>query len=139
MKDNGKGDLSQYSVEEIGKFVHSEQSMDKAFKAQDPMNAVRMMILSDEEFLDNAMRYDLPSTRMVLGVSVSIQECNEHGYQGGIDFYKYFCGLLPSKHGKRIGLFVDAIIGERKWKEGSFQGNGGGGLEKVKNFVTGKN
>ena len=136
---NGKGDKDKSAdvstaVSQLSEFVHSPDSTDKAFKQQGDVNALRLMIMSDDDIIDNAMRYDLPNNRVILAIAGYIQKCVEHNYPEGIEFIKYLCGLLPSRKGRRISLFVDAIIGERKWKEG---GQGGGAFDKVKKWMAG--
>jgi len=133
-KGNGKGDLQE--VEELEKFIHSPDSTDKAFKSQEAYNAIRMLILSDPEFLDNSMRYELPNNRVILAIAGYYQKCLKHNYMEGMEFVKLLCGLLTSRKGKRVEKLVEAIIGERKWKEG--QGAGGQGvMDKLKNFASG--
>jgi hypothetical protein len=131
----GGNGFNENELKELESFIHSPDSTDKAFKNQEGLNALRLMVLSDPEFLDNAMRYDLPSSRLILAIAFSMQRCKKHGYTGGIEFYKMICALLPAKRGKRIDQLVDAIAGERKWKEGMNSNNGLG--DKIKNFVSG--
>jgi len=133
-KDNGNKDKTD--LKELEDFVHSPDSTDKAFKTQEAYNAIRMLILSDPEFLDNSMRYELPSNRVILAIAGYYKKCSKHNYTGGMEFIKLLCGLLTSRRGKRVDKLVEAVIGERKWKEG--QGAGGGGSwDKVKNFIKG--
>lgn len=133
--NNGNGQLDDAAIEELKKFIHSPDTTDKAFKNQDTLNAIRLVILSDPDILDNAMRYDIPSNRMILGLAVSLQQCQEHHYAGGENFYKMLLGLMPSRHGKRVDQLIEAIVGERKWKEQSAQN---GIANKIKGWVTGQ-
>ena len=136
-KEEGNGKLSVDEVRELETFVHSPDSTDKAFKSQEAYNAIRMLILSDEKFMDNSMRYELPSNKVILAIAGYYQKCLKHDYMEGMEFIKLLCGLLTSRKGKRVDKLVEAIIGERKWKEGQGGGQGGGLSDKIKNFVTG--
>ena len=133
MGNNGSND--NLEIEQIKEFIHSPNSQDNAFKNQEGLNALRLMVLSDPEFLDNAMRYDLPSSKLILAIAFSMQRCKKHGYAAGIEFYKTICALLPSKQGKRIDQLVDAISGEKRWKSGV--GGQQSIMDKVKNFAFG--
>jgi len=136
MKDEGNGKGSPENIKELEEFVHSPESVDKAFKSQEAYNAIRMLILSDPEFLDNSMRYELPNNKVILAIAGYYKKCLKHDYTEGMEFIKLLCGLLTSRKGKRVDKLVEAIIGERKWKEGQSAG-GGGTFDKIKNFVTG--
>lgn len=136
MVDNGnngnKG--ASFELDKLNEFIHSQDSTDKAFKNQDTLNALRLMVLSDPEFLDNAMRYDLPNSRTILAIALSMQKCIKHNYKDGINFYKVLCGLLPSKQGKRIDQMVDAIGGDRRWREGDNKGF----MDNMKQWASGQ-
>jgi len=136
---NGKGQsleavLNTKELKEYEEFVHTPDSTEKAFRGQDTLNAIRLLVLSDPEFLDNTMRYDLPSSAVILAVALSISRCTQHNYQDGVEFWKLVCGLMTSKRGKRISQLVEAIIGERKWNEN--QAGSGGIGDKMKAFAN---
>ncbi len=122
-------------LEALKHFIHSEDSIDKAFKGQDSVNAMRLMVLLDPLFRDNVMRLDLPSYRIILAIAMSMQRCAKHSYKDGIAFYEILCGMMTSRKGKRIDKLIDAIAGERKWKEG--EGGQRGIMEKLKNWAGG--
>jgi len=134
-RDNGKGDTQEVTkvLDELNEFIHSPDSTDKAFKSQETFNAIRMMILSDEDIMANLMRYDLPNNRVILAMAGYIQKCKEHNYVEGVMFVMTLCGLLTARKGKRTDRFVDAIIGDRSWKEGQ---QGGGMMERAKNWFN---
>lgn len=139
---NGKGQsfeavLDTKELKEWETFVHSPDSTAKAFHGQDTLNAIRLLVLSDPEFLDNTMRYDLPSSAVILAVALSISRCKQHNYSDGIEFWKLVCGLMTSKRGKRIAQLVEAIIGERKWNENQSGGTIGDKMKAFANKITG--
>ena len=129
MSDNGNDSVD---VEELKNFIHSQGSVDKAFASQDTVNVLRMMVLSDPNILDNAMRYDIPSLRMVLGLAMSIQECEDHDFQSGVEFFKLLCGLMPSRRGRRIEQLISAIAGQQAWEK---REQTGGFFDKAKNWA----
>jgi hypothetical protein len=131
MSDNGNGNgkLDNSELEALNQFIHSGDSTDKAFKSQDTLNALRLMVMSDPEFIDNAMRLDTPSMAFILGLAVSVQQCKAHNFKDGEDFLKLLTSLLPSRHGKRIDQLIAAISGEKQWQQ---SGQGSGLMDKIK-------
>ncbi len=126
-----KAEVENY--EQLKEFIHTQGSTDKAFSSTDTNNALKIMMTSEKEFLDNAMRYDLPSNRIVLALAFEYGRYKEHGFEEGINFLMLLCGLLTSKKGKRIQIMSDTVIGERKFKENT---SGNGLWNKAKNFMT---
>jgi hypothetical protein len=134
-KDKGNGKVNA-SEDEITALLKNN-SIDNAFANKDVVNAIRMIIMSDKEIMDNVMRYNIPSKRFAVAAASYIRKCDEHGYVKGIDQIKMQLGLMTSIGEKRINDLVTAVIGERKWQEG--QQNGGGGmLKNIANKVYGQ-
>jgi len=102
-------------------------SIDNAFANKDVLNAIRMIIMSDEKIMDNVMRYNIPSRRYAVAAASYLRKCDEHDYVKGTDQIKMQLGLMTSIGESRIKDLVTAVIGERKWQEGS---DGSGGLRE---------
>ena len=133
MSDNGyPTDVDEV---EIKKFVQGPDSASAAFGESGGTSALSVLMEQAKEFIDNTFRYDIPNTRVALGIAMSMQRLEEHGYVEGILFWKYTLGLTASRRAQRANLFVDAVIGERKWKEGE---RTNGFFKKTQDFMFGK-
>lgn len=111
-------------------------SFEKAFKTQDVLNAIRLIILQDENFIDNAMRYNIPNRRFAVAAASYYRKCLKHGYTEGIEQLKMQLGLMTAIGEKRMLLLVEAVIGERKFKD---NGQGVSGLaDQIKNWAFNK-
>ena len=128
---NGKGEALEIKSElnELKNFIHSDESLDKAFKSNESLNAMRLMVLSDEGIIDNAMRYHIPSYRVMMAIALSVQRCVKHDYTQGIEFYRLLLAMMPARRGHRIDQLIDAISGERRWQQG---GDKPGALNNMK-------
>lgn len=136
-KDNGKGELDRQTLaelKELQELLHSPDSTDKAFKSQEVFNAIKMLVLPDDELMENSMRLFLQSNRLILAIAGYYHLCEEHGYESGKKWVRLLCALLTSRKGLRVEQFVDSIIGERKWKEA----HGPGLMERAKNWLFNK-
>ena len=135
--DNGDKGKNEAKVADLEKFIHDQTSEDNAFRTSEQFNAIKILMTSEQLIEDNAMRYDIPSNAMILGVALSIQRCHDHDYQGGVEFWKLVLALMTSKKGKRTSQFVDAIIGEQRWKAGITQNQNLSFFQKAKQMVQG--
>ena len=124
LNDDGNKNLSTAELEAY----LGDGSIDKAFKSQDVLNAIRMIILQDKEIMENSMRYNLPNRRWCIAAASYVRKCVEHGYNKGIDQVMMQLGFMTSIGGERIKQLVTAVIGEQKWQ----QGKGNGMIDKIK-------
>ena len=132
MGDNGFPE--GVDVEKVKAAIQGADSPTQAFKSQDVVNAMEILMKQDKDFLDNTFRYDVPSGKVALCASIIVQRCTEHDYENGLLWLKYLLGLTASVHGKRVNVFSDTVIGERRWKEGI---RGQGFFNKAKEWMTG--
>jgi hypothetical protein len=131
-KNNGsKAQMTKEDIEELSAFL-GEGSIDKAFKNQDTLNAIRMIILQDPELMDNSMRYKIPSKRFAVAAASYVRKCEEHHYQPGIDQVKMMLGLMTSVGGERINKLVEAIGANKNFQEG----RSGGFVDKIKSLYN---
>jgi hypothetical protein len=127
LRSNSEGSLISETEKEQLKALLGEGTVDKAFKTTDQMNALRMLIMSDPEILDNAMRYHIRGGyRYVVAMASLIAKCKENNYTQGEEELKLILGFTVSINGEGRKLFSDTIIGERKnfgnQESGGFQG-----------------
>lgn len=127
----GKVDKEIQKLEEI----LSTDSTDKAFRSQEVLSAIRMIILSDPEIMDNAMRYALPDKRYCVAAASLWRKLKKHNYDDGIEQLKLLLGLLCSVKGDRINRLVEAVIGEQKVKAQS--GSFSAASDKIKQWAFG--
>ena len=136
MSNNSNGDNGNSDVDlsQLANFIHSTDSTEKAFKASDNTNAINLMYLTDAEFMNNLMRLDLPNNQVILAMAGIFKKCKAHNYTDGMEWLQVLMSLLTSRRAKRTNQVVEAITGDRKWKE---QG-GNGAMDALKNFSFGK-
>ena len=131
-KDNGQGSLTDIEKAELEKIV-GEGSIDKALKAKDDAGtAVKYIMTTDgEDLLANALRFDIKDYRSVIAFASLSSKCIRHGYTEGENELKLILGLLPAIRGKRVNIFSDTVIGERK----NFSGQQSNWGEKIKQWA----
>lgn len=139
MKDRGnqgdKGDKGkQEVVDAVTEFLNTD-SVDKAFKSQDVLNAIRMIILADEEIMANVMRYSVPDRRFAVAAASYYTKCRKHSDRDGEEELKLLLGLLCSIGNTRINKLVEAVIGEQRGKDGDASMRGF--QDKIKKFAFG--
>ena len=137
---NGQGQIDGLfpegvDIAEVKAQIHGNDSTTNALKPQENENAINLIMTQAQEFVDNALRMDIPSNEIALYISLSIQRCTQNHYSEGVLFWKYVCGLLTSVKAKRVNLAGDIIIGERQWKAGV---HNNGFMQKAKDFMTGQ-
>jgi len=131
--DNSKNDTGLGEIQQLESIL-KEGSIDKALKSQDTLNALRMLIMSDPEILDNAMRYDVKDYRSCVAAASLHQKHKKHGFEGGVDELKLLFGLAASIKAKRVNIFSDTVIGERKFGQGGSEGL----LDRTKKQIFGQ-
>ncbi len=131
---NGHSELTKEQIDALGAFVHSPESTDKAFKNQDMLNAIRMIILADPDIMENVFRYNIPDRRFACAAASYHRKCKEHNYNDGINQLMMQLGLMGSIGEARIKHLVQAVIGDREWKDNQNKGF----ADKFKNWALNK-
>jgi len=116
--------------------VLTQQSLDNLYATPEHNDNTRLLVTpgDDEDLLALLMRSAIPSKKCLLAMDISMQKCNDHGYKGGIQFYKSLLSGLPSVGDKRAQMFSDTIIGER---HNNFRSHNGGIIGKMKDWAMG--
>lgn len=122
---------SNLKNKEAGQAFLDENSINKGFSSQEVLNAIRLLILSDPEILDNSMRYSIPDRQFAVAAASYIRKCEAHGYTDGVKQVKMQLGLMTSIRGQRVDKLVAAIIGEREFASEKPK-NAAGILDKIK-------
>ncbi len=110
-------------------------ALDKAVKDPESTNAMRLLMLQDEEFLNNTFRYNIPNDAYAIAMAAQIVACQEHSFVDGVEQSKIQLGLMASVKGERAEQFVRSIIGNREFTEK--KGMGGGGVQGFLNKIYG--
>ena len=130
---NGHKETSLPEIQQL-EAILGEGTIDKALKSQEVMNAIRMLILSDPDIMDNAMRYDIHDRRTCVAAASLYQKHKNHSYNDGVEELMLLLGLFTSIRGKRVNILSDTVIGERKFG----QNQGEGLLDKTKKQIFGQ-
>ena len=133
IKDNN-GD-NKITPEDLIPYL-GDSSYEKMFKDPESTNAMRLMMLSDPEFINNVFRYNIPDYQFAVAMAAQIRACIEHGFDEGVNQAMIQLGLMASVKGERINQFVTAVCGNRDFQERKI--GGGGLMDKIKNMYGDK-
>lgn len=104
-------------------------TIDDAFKDQDMLNALRMIIMSDKDIEQMVMRYNLPSRQFAVAVASLWRKYEAKEYEIGKRQILILLGLMASVGNQRINDLVHAITAEKK--------QSGDMGERFKNWIDG--
>jgi len=132
MPNNGDNPEAM-SVEELQHIVAGGGSIDNALKAKDEGNSsIKYIMTTDGDNVEgNALRYDVKSYRYVVAISRLINQCRRHNDLDGENELKLILALSPAVRGKRVNIFSDTIIGEKK----NFGVNANSFSQKLQDFA----
>ena len=136
-KDNGNNGKGDFNVNEALDWVHTPKTIENALKTTDQDNVIKFLMIPDDDIMNNLMKLDIPSYRAALAVSALYPKCEQYKNEKGKRFIKMLLLTTTAVKAKRANMSVDAVIGERRWK----QGGGGGGenvIDKIKGWVSGQ-
>lgn len=129
-EDNGQnGGDATAELAELEALLSSDSS-DKAFKSQDVLNAIRLIILPDEEMEQNAWRYRMPNKRYCVAAASYYRKNLRHNNTDGNKQLMLLLGFFNSIGESRMNQLVRAVIGDAQYKSGN-QGSFTGALEKL--------
>lgn len=136
VKSNGNGakQLPEIIDEKAAEYaVIDDSTTDKAFKQQDTLNALNVLVKLEEEYILNATRLDIPNSAFSIAAADYITKCIAHGYEEGANRLMLQMGLMTSIKGKRIEITKQAIIGDRQFRENT---SGKGLIDKIKGWYN---
>ena len=136
MSSNGKKETKEDARQEEShnEVILGHDELQGLFTTSEHTDNTRLLLTPGEDLVSLMMRTSAPSKKFVLALSLSLQECEEHHYKDGQQFYKNIMAGLPSVKDRRPELFVDAIIGERNRMAGGRQP---GAWQKLKSWAMG--
>lgn len=125
------------SESQIKKLVDDTERdpLDKAFTAEGGFNAAKAMVELNEELEKNALLLDVPDKRFVVAIKYAYYQYLKHHCDERKQALMVQLGLMASIKGKRVEVFKDTIIGERR--NYPFNKNDWG--QGIKNFISGEN
>lgn len=104
----------QTELEKLEQAYLKPDTTDKAVKAQDVLNAIRMIILSDDDAYQMVFRYNMPSQRFCAAAAMAYTVYDEHGDTAMKNYMKLYLGYLRSKGGEAIKDLVQAVTAEKR-------------------------
>lgn len=129
--NNGHNDVTQKEIDELLNSI-KDNPIDNAFKySEGGFNASKAMVELKEKLELNALLLDIPDRRFVVAVKYAYLLYKKYHQQDRIDAMMVQLGMMASIKGRRVQLFSDTIVGERK----NYNSNQGGGLlDKLNKF-----
>lgn len=101
-------------------------------------NATKYIMTTDgRDIEDNAFRLDIKSYRVMVAAAIMIKKCEAQGYTPGKELIELMLKLMPAVRGKRVGIFSDTVIGERRFAN-RLENGVNNTVQKFKNWAFNK-
>ena len=119
-KKNGDKAATEDQYANLQSFVSGPDMVDKAFRQQDVVTAVQMLVDPGGDINNLTMRGDFPDAQFLKAAARHLARCRYFHYKEGEEELKFIVAGYPGIKGKRADMLVHAVVGERKQQSESF-------------------